>query len=206
MIAIVTEKYWEKYAKKLVEYKDYVLIDATDNEMELRYNNCVPAENLVLPSKLMSIATDAELQRQTSRNKMRDIQDQFFHSEEFVRSLMEPFEMLSTRDVNLFVILPKKVVKFFGKAYERVIQELYSGTKVEILLEKPKNYAKPLSKEIDRKVQKDIHEINKKLDKQFKKLHAEENKGKKGKKKNKMLNKGYGFWDDAADTADAWED
>ena len=134
MILIVSESYFKKHPKKLIEYKDYVLGDATDrgdDYLSEKYNSVADMGEFVPPPKLQKIVTEPN--REETRIYRRNIKkhkDNWLGDEALVSKVVSIGDYIVDyneqvgEDVNVFLILRKNMFKAYAEDLKKRINEI----------------------------------------------------------------------------------
>ena len=184
MIFIMSAKQWSKSKKKLVIPKDYIIVDATDDD-DARMNaftNVITLDAMNPPSKLVKLASD---EKDTSDiidyDKIEKLEKEFFKGRRLREAIMATIAcVVENHNINIFIVMRNKAFKCYKnkmkKAFQKVIPvdfdfvEVYSGDVSE--------HKKSLKYTMD---EEEIHELKRILKKREK--ESEENYKKKKKKK-----------------------
>lgn len=184
MIFIMSLKTFMKYKKKLVEAKDYVIMDATDDDKgELdKFSNVVHLNEFAPPSKLIKAkAQDDENYELFAIEKM---EKKFFKGKGFRTSCLACVNgILENRNINIFIIVKGKVFKHYGAVLVKKIRKMFNVDFDFIYTFKDwDDDKKYLKKDLSAG---EMDELKEKLRKLEKELDHKNDKDKKKKKKKK---------------------
>lgn len=195
MIFILSLKIWDKYKKKLVEPKDYIILDATDNEDSkmLQYTNVVSMDNFCLPMKLIRTIREEDFNDAIDIDKIEELEDNFFKSENFKTSVLATMSIFLERDVNVFIVMKNAAFKFYRKKFKAEFCKIIpDADPVVFILEKGEidKHKKTLHLSLSEDETEILKKQVRKKEKEMEGIHKE--KYKKSKKKKKS-NDGWGF-------------
>lgn len=134
MILLISEKYFKKNPKKLIEYKDYVLGDATDrgdDALDSKFNKVTDMGEFNPPPKLQKIVTDPN--REETRIYKRNINkhmENWLNDEALISKIVAIGDYIVDyndkmgEDVNIFLILRKNMFKAYSKNLKDRINEI----------------------------------------------------------------------------------
>jgi hypothetical protein len=187
---LVSSKFWLKRAKKLVEYKDYILIDGTGDESgELsKFANVVSLDGFSMSKALIDAKKNKDDERIDS-DKRKIMERKFFDNKDksFMLACMSVAKALIKHDgeVNIFIVIKNSAYKTYAKRMKKEMYKLLGDGDFEFIYmeEDIENDKKLLKKNIKSKALKGIYnslaDLEKGLEKESKK------KDKKKKKKSK---------------------
>lgn len=198
MIFLLSYKTWEKNKKKLVEPKNYLILDATDDEDAKLSNltNMVSMDNFSLPMKLLKIVDDDDFTEAIDLDKIEDMEETFFKSLKFKSSVLATMSTFLIDDgdnkggsINVFIVLRNKAFKYYRKKFKHEFLKIFKeASNCFIIIDgKVKKYTKDLEKDVD----DDELEIMVKALKKKEKIMEEEMKEANNKRKKKKK-KGWG--------------
>lgn len=210
-------KQWDKYKKKLVEPKDYIILDASgDDSTKLQgFVNVVTVSDIVMPPRLISLVKDEDFDDIIDETEVRELEKSFFGSLKYrttalaiIRGAVSGNDAYDSKDVNAFIVLQDDAFKFWYGKYRKTFIDLIPSVEDFVYTlpvakkKKDKDEVKKdvkrilnlLDQEIPQKIRKQILRDVKDLEKELEEEHKEKKKKKKDKKK-KL--KGFGFddWD-----------
>ena len=130
MIFIMSAKQWNKDKKKLVRPKDYLIIDATEDD-DARMNsftNCVTVDSLNPPVKLVKLVSDGDFGDDDiiDYKKVEKLEKEFFKGYELRKSIMAIVAgVIEGDDNNVFIVMRNKAFKFYGKKMKKTFEKLF---------------------------------------------------------------------------------
>lgn len=195
MIFLLSLKTWDKYKKKLVEPKDYIILDATDNEDSkmTQFTNVVSMDNFCLPMKLIRVIQDEDYGDAIDIDKIEDLEDNFFRSGNFETSVLATMSIFLERDINVFIVMKNPAFKYYRKKFKSEFCKIIPDADPLLHIVEKGNFEKH-KKALKASITSDEAEILKKQvrrkEKEMENLHKEK---KKKSKKKKKSNDGWGF-------------
>jgi hypothetical protein len=196
MIFLLSLKYWDKNKKKLVEPKDYIVLDATDDgEARLSsFTNVVAMDNFAIPVKLLKYSEELnEIEDDfIDLDRMQDMEKDFFRSHKFASSVAATVSVFLEKDINVFIIIRNKAFKFYRYYFKNEFCKVFpDAANCFVVLEKDlKTYKKELNHSFS---SKEIEIMKKALRKKEKELEEDADKRKKKAKKKRKKGNGYGW-------------
>lgn len=128
MLYLMSEKQFKKNAKKLVEPKDYIICDATDDENGslTKYSNVVSMHNMNPTPKLVKVKLQKDFDS-IDEYKVEKMEKKFFKSKGFITSSMACVKGLLDQDcsINMFIVMRNKAYKVYGKKFAKRIKKLF---------------------------------------------------------------------------------
>lgn len=205
MIFILSGKSWLKDCKKLVGYRDYLILDATDgDETKMsQFSQVVAMDNFCVPAKLLSEMARKIGDEIIDLDRVEVIEKEFFRSTKFATCVLATMRAYlcadseMTKEINVFIIVRNKAFKYYRKRFASEFCRVFPDAAPLLFIydeDKKEKMKKALQKELtvsDRHIlEKDLRKKEIELEKRSK---PEIKKKKKNKKKRK--NKGWGFLD-----------
>jgi len=192
MIVFMKEKDFLKHKKSLVEPKDYVIGDATDETTgELsKFAHSTSLDGLKPPKPLVrAIMADSV---KLDPDKVDKMGKRFFKSPEFLNAAMGLAFSQAKSDLNYFIVFKNKDFKAYGKKIYKKFKELFPTSDDIFFLLKDTNdkiLSKKISEESRRELNKAAQKVSDKLDKEEKEKKHDKKKKKKDKDKKKKKKK-----------------
>ena len=195
MIFLLSEKIWEKRKKKLVEPKDYIIVDSLDAATEsplLEYTNAVTIDDFAMPTKLMHAFQD-DFEEILDDDAIIEIQKNFFYGTKFRSSVLAVVRTFIEKDLNIFIVIKNKAYKGWRKMYQKAFEKAVPEFK---------DYFWILSKDLNDKDQEALKRnippekipyLKKKVAEKETEMEVEHEKAKKKHKKNKKKAKKHGL-------------
>lgn len=199
MLILMSAKDWMADSKKLIEPKDYIVLDCTDGQETAmtKFSNQMTMDNFCVPSKLISIMNKDLDDEVIDLDAAEKLEKQFFRGGEFRTSVLATIStyLRAETDITIFIVIRNKAFTFYRKRFVtefcRIFPEIepyikiYNSEKKKKMLkmiteDMPNSDREYLLKELvkaEKKMEEDMRPIMKKKKK---------NKGKKDKK-------GWGF-------------
>ena len=208
MIFLMSSKFFDNHKKKLVQPKDYIITDATDDESAKLndLSNVITQDNLAVPPKLIHLIAedDDDFGEAMDIDRIKALEDQFFYGREFrmnALALMRAYvgseddNPSGSHELNIFLVVRTKAYKYWKNKYKKAFAKIlpdsstffklcddWGTVKVEIEDDLDSS---------DRLILRDqISKVEKQMEKEYKKVKKTK---KKKKKKNKWKLDGYGF-------------
>lgn len=128
---ILPLKFFDKNKKKLVEEKDYFLLDGTDSDDgDLhKFTNHINLEGIAPPPKLVKAQSKSgdDFEVAMSVFKIEEIEDKYFNSKEFKVAMLTTVKALvgSEGDMNVFVVMSNKAYKIYGEKIAKRINKVF---------------------------------------------------------------------------------
>ena len=118
MIFLMSEKQWKKNKKKLVEPKDYIIMDATedDDARMSAYTNVVTMDALNPPPKLVRLVSDDSNfdDDVISFDKVEKLEKEFFKGFMLKKAIMATVAgIIENGDINIFIVMRNKAFKCY---------------------------------------------------------------------------------------------
>ena len=208
MIFIMSTKFWEKHKKALVQPKDYIIMDATDDDGAKmnEYSNTISEDQLAVPARLIHLMGDDDYESTIDLNKIRALEDEFFYGYTFrIHALAIMRTYLGypeddSPDKNIFVVIRHKAYKYWHKKYKKAFIKVFSDAETFLRTAGENSDWEKVKKDIEEDIgqsaravlQQEIKKIEKKQEKEYKE-RKEKTKKKTGKKKHKWKLDGFGF-------------
>lgn len=199
MIFLMSQKIWDKNKKKLVEPKDYIILDATDdgNARLDAFTNTVTFDNLAIPAKLLHMFDDEDFEDIMDLDNIKELEEQFFRGLKFQTSALASISAFLDQDINVFIVIRNKAYDFWREKYRKEYIKLFpdSANFFVVLPKKISKYKKELSHNFS---ESEISYMKKELSKKEKQMEERAKQAKHSDKKNKKKNKkhkkdGLGF-------------
>lgn len=127
MIFLMSKKQFLKEKKKLVEPKDYLIVDATDDddaELSGKYSNVTVIEAFNPPGTLVKLQEGKDDVFDLS--KVEKLEKKFFKGKAFIAATMAITKGMLTKDCNIFIVLRNKAYKYYGKAIKKRMEKLFN--------------------------------------------------------------------------------
>lgn len=192
MIFLGSVKMWNKFKKKYVEPKDYMLLDATDDETSKlnKFTNMVDMANFAVPSGVLKLVSEIEDDESLDYDRLEEMERNFFEGYKFRSSVVATISVLVSERVNVFIIVRNKAFKYYRKRFKsefcKVIPELTNY--FHILHDDANKDKKYLNEEFS---DKEIETLQKKVQKKEKEMEDEAKKMRSKRKKKRK--KGWGI-------------
>lgn len=197
MIVILSAKQWFKNSKKLIEEKDYLILDCTDGDETkmTHYSNTMAMNDFCIPSRLVS-AMDAEIGNDfIDTSSAETLEKEFFRGSKFATSVLATmFAYLDTdTDINIFIIMRNRAYKFYRKRFMSEFCRVFPEAFPLIMIYSDDNKGK-MKKSLRRDLSDSEREfLKKELEKKEKNMEDTIKPKVKKKKKKSKKNKGWGF-------------
>lgn len=142
MIIFINKKAWEKKAKKLVKYLDYLVIDGTDEStstMTIDYNHCQAFDGFSAPKKVWRPVSDVlgddfdtgfDINGlEESEEHSKKSQKRYLKSKNFMTSIGAVFSAIekSNGKINVFIVIKNGQYKYFAKKMVKHIKKIVSN-------------------------------------------------------------------------------
>lgn len=130
MIIVIGEKEFGKHAKKLVEKKEYLICDGTDNDNGsfAKYARVVTMDGFNPPAKVVKGKEKSHDLDDIgiSRDKIKKLEKKYFHSKGFKTVVMACIKDIVNSDDghNIFVVMTNKAYKACGKKTVKMIHKV----------------------------------------------------------------------------------
>lgn len=191
MIFILASKTWHRQKKKLVQPKDYMLIDGTeDDDAKLSsFTNCVTMDQYNPPIRLVKLLGKSEESDDyrdiLDYDRVEKLEENFFDSPNLRAAIMATVGgLLQGDDINIFLVLRNKVFKYYAKRLRREFIRNIAVTFDYVTVFNPKkspaDYQQALHKSF---TDKELEELEKALSEREKRLEKLMKRKKKKKKK-----------------------
>lgn len=195
MIFLVSYKTWEKYKKWLVKSKDYIILDATDDEKAKlsSYTNVITVDGLAIPSSILKYVSDKDFEDSMDFDRVQDLENTFFRSMNFeiaINATIANF-VEEERDMNFFIVIRDKAYKYYRNKLKKEFVKRYPSASTFLII---------MSKDPKEKNKKDLKEkfpeserepLKKMIRKREEQMTEKYNKTKK--KKHKKSKDGWGL-------------
>lgn len=199
MLLLIAAKDWFNDHKKLIEVKDYLILDCTDGqETKMNtYSNTVSMDHFCIPSKLLSAMSKEIDDEYIDIDNVEELEKGFFRGNEFTTSVLATMStfLRSQNDINVFIIVRNKAFRYYRKRFVTEFCRVFPDAGPLLKIYKHEKKSKivkmletPLSS-ADRNIM--IEELEKK-EKQMEETMKSTIKKKKKKSKKKDT-KGWGF-------------
>lgn len=213
MIIFMTEKQFLKNKKKLVEPKDYVIGDCTDDASGdlTKFSNTISLDGLKPPSGLVKLLSKGDVDG-IDPKKIEKLEKRFFKGSEFRNTMVGLLSAFAKPgyDKNYFIVFKKKDFEVCGKVIMKTIKKSIECDEdviftFEDVKENKKILRKNLTNSARNQLNESIKKLIKKLEKDFdedednskkKKDKDKKNKDKDKKKKKKKKKDKYLLFDD----------
>jgi len=123
MIFIMSMKQWEKNKKKLVQYKDYIIFDGTDDDDAKlsKFTNTVTMDAFCPPARLLKLTSDKAFDSSEiiDLDKIEDLEDRYLNGVSMTNAILATVSGLCERDINMFIVLRNKAFKTYKKRLRR---------------------------------------------------------------------------------------
>jgi len=180
-------KTFMKKKKKLVEPKDYVIMDATDtNKGELeKFSNVVHLENFSPSNKLIKAKSQNDVDYDLF--DIEKMEKKFFKGKGFRTSCLACVNALvENRNINVFIVVKGKVFKYYGETLAKKMRKLFNVDFDFVrTFKKWDDDKKYLKKDLDNSELDELREKLRKLEKEIVDKSNDDDKKKKKKKKKK---------------------
>lgn len=121
MIFIVGKKAFLKNAKQLIKKKDFVIIDATDDESGKLSNVISPVsvkDELAPPAKLVDAILDPDVyEYEIDKRKLKQIWKKWGKKKKCLEALYAIFRIMIEENLNVFIVLDTKAYKAMKDKY-----------------------------------------------------------------------------------------
>lgn len=197
MIFVMGAKQWFKDSKKLIEEKDYLILDCTDGQESkmIHYSNTMGMDDFCIPSKLLHAMSSEIGDEYIDISSAEELEKEFFRSSKFATSVLATISAYldTEREINIFIILRNRAYRYYRKRFVsefcRVFPEAESL--VVIYTDDKNKMKKSLRKELS---ENEKEFLKKELLKKEKEMETNmKSKEKKKKKKKSKGSKGWGF-------------
>lgn len=199
MIFLLSAKTWIKDCKKLVEDRNYLLVDAVDSTEEAdmtKFSNCIAIEYFCIPPKLLSTMAQKIDDDYIDIDRVEILEKNFFRGKQFATGVLATMRTYldSDGEINIFIVMRNRGYKYYRNRFKsefcRVFPDaaplvfLYDGDKEKA----KKGFKRELSNSEKEFLKKELS----KKEKELEKMHKSK---KKNKKKDKKRKKGWGMLD-----------
>ena len=198
MILLISAKDWLNDHKKLIEVKDYLILDCTDGQESKMhtYSNVVTMDNFCIPSKLLSAISKEIDDDYIDIDNAEELEKTFFRGNEFSTSVLATMStfLRAQSDINIFIIVRNKAFKYYRKRFITEFCRVFPDADPLIKIYKHENKSK-IVKILEKPISTSDRDILvKELEKKEKQMENSKSSSKKKKKKSKKKdNKGWGF-------------
>ena len=174
MIFIMSVKQWNKNKKKLVEPKEYIIVDGTDDDAAKMssYTNVVTIDSFCPPASLIKlISKDNDMLDIMDIDKIEDLEDRFFDGNGLKNAIVATIASLLENDINIFLVLRNKVYKQYRKKLRKTFVTLLdvSAEFVKIFEGNVKDIRKELQYTLSEGERTEMQEAVRKLEKRMEK-------------------------------------
>lgn len=170
MIFLMSMKQWDKYKKKLVQHKSYIIMDGTDDESAKmsQYTNTVTMDAFCPPSKLLKLMSeDSELDDIIDIDRLEELEKNYFEGLSLRNAVLATVSgLLNEDDINIFIVLRNKAFKFYKKRFRKMFIRLFDPNFefVFILDDDYKKNRKMLDKDLSDEAKEELSKKLKKLE------------------------------------------
>ena len=193
MIYIVDKKFFMKKAKKLVEPADYFIIDGEDTGSTLssgtscisdKYSHSITNGKFTPPSKLFRLLHNDS--KKFNADRVDDMIDEYMNDKHTISALLSAAKAMfydeknNPKGLNIFIVLPNKIYKVFGKLFKDWYKDKFKEDFVYLKADIKESDFKMLEDGMKGKTIESVKERISKLEKKYKLI-----KKKKDKKKHK---------------------
>lgn len=183
MLYIISRKYLDKHAAKLVAPNDYLIIDGenmgsnasgTDDPVSQKYNRCIIRGGLCPERETINLLKAKQHGREISEKKLKRQLKEFFKSVDFLEAAFFSMKAQgvygSNNDINVFICLPTIIYKAIGPKMATLIQDISKVDFPFVRTEKDIKSSKKacLEDTLKRKQLKAINKSVKKAEEKFK--------------------------------------
>ena len=183
MVYVISRKYLDKHAAKLVAPNEYIIIDgenlgsnASGNEdpASQKYNHCIIRGGFCPERDTLNLFRKKKDGKEISEKKLKRQLKEFYKSKDFIAACFMSMKAQSVygadNDINVFVCLPTLVYKNIGPTIASLIQELAKVDFKFVHTEKEIKESKReiLEKSLKRKQLKTINKVVSKAEAKFK--------------------------------------
>lgn len=188
MIFLMSMKQWDKYKKKLVQHKSYIIMDGTDDEdaRMSQYTNTVTMDAFCPPSKLLKLMDDSDMDDIIDIDRLEDLEKNYFEGLSLRNAILATVSgLLNDNDINIFIVLRNKAFKYYKKRFRRMFIRLFDPNFefVFILDDEYKKNRKMLEKDLSDGAKEELSKKLKKLEEKMTEEFEKKKKRKFGKKK-----------------------
>lgn len=192
MIFLMSVKQWNKNKKKLVEPKDYLILDATDDSdaRMTSFSNVVDMVNFAVPLKLLRLADCEEFEDEIDIDRIEELEETFFRGNRFAMSVIATMSVFLEKDNNVFIVVRNKAFKYYKNKFRSEFVKVFPDAEncFVILKNDIRKHKKELNYSFSRE---EVNLMRKALKKKEKQMEEITEKAKK--KRNKKRNKGWGW-------------
>lgn len=199
MLLLIAAKDWFNDHKKLIEVKDYLILDCTDGqETKMNtYSNTVTMDHFAIPSKLLSAMSKEIDDEYIDIDNVEELEKTFFRGNEFSTSVLATMStfLRAQTDINVFIIVRNKAFRYYRKRFITEFCRIFPDASPLIKIYKHENKSKivkmlekPLSNSDRNTLIEELEKKEKRMEDTMK--PAIKKKKKKAKKKD---TKGWGF-------------
>lgn len=201
MILLISAKDWFSDSKKLIEPKNYLILDATDGrETKInQFSNTLTMDNFCIPPKLLS-AISKELDDDfVDIENAEELEKNFFRGDGFSTSVLATMSTLlnAESDINIFIVIRNKAFNYYRKRFKTEFCRVFPDAEPLFSIykhEKKGKFLKELEKSLPESDREILIEELKKCEKRMEeKVKPALKKKKKKSKSKKSDKKGWGF-------------
>ena len=191
-IVLLSQKQWSKNKKKLVEPKDYIIMDGTeDDDAKLSaFSNVITADSYALPQRLLKMADyDVDSNEIIDYDKLEELESNFFDGTSLKNIILATVANVVGNDMNIFIVIRNKAFKMYKKSYKKAFNKLFdpnelgysvltvfTGDMKDIKGDLNKSLSERERKLLSEKVAEREEEMRKKFEKQKKKKNKKKKK------------------------------
>ena len=128
MIFIMSLKHWKKYKKKLIEPKDYIIFDGTEDDDGYmnRFTQNVTMDAFNPPVKLVKLAQDDDYDEILSYDKIETLEKKFFNGVKLKNAILATISgIIENGDINIFIVMRNKAFKVYGKKLKKKFRQMF---------------------------------------------------------------------------------
>lgn len=178
MIFIMSLKQWNKNKKKLVEPKEYIIVDGTDDDdaKMSSYTNVVTIDSFCPPARLIKLLSKGDMDDIMDVDRIEELEDRYFDGDGLTNAIVATIASLLENDINIFLVIRNKVYKQYRKKLRKKFITLldvsaefvkvFNGDVKEIR----KDLQYTLSDEERSEMQESVHKLEKRMEKKMSKL------------------------------------
>lgn len=185
MIFLMSEKQWKKNKKKLVEPKDYIIMDATedDDARMSAFTNVVTMDALNPPAKLVRLVTDDKFDDGViSWDKIEKLEKEYFRGYMLKKAIMATVAgIIENGDINIFIVMRNKAYKCYKHKMIKTFNKIFpvDFTFIQLLSDDISSHKKSLKYTFDYDEVLQLKKVLKQREKELEKDMKEKKKRKK---------------------------
>lgn len=193
MIFIMSQKQWDKYKKKLVQHKGYIIMDGTedDDARMNRYTNTITMDAFCPPTKLLKLMSEGtDIEDIIDIDRLEELEKNYFNGLSLRNAVLATVSGLinqNTEDINIFIVLRNKAFKYYRKKFRKLFIQLFDPNFefVFILEDDYKKNRKALDRDLKNSEKEELAERLKKLEDKMAEDFEKKKQQKLGKRKKK---------------------